>query len=277
MTLLIRRASISHTWSSHRPLTYLGLKIFSRFGVCEFLNCPEATLRSWLQVIEANYHSSNSYHNSSHAADVLHATAYFLCKERVKVSAHTENTECTPLLKKKKVVILHTERQATGLLCWFTHIPLDESSSGFWFTVDWSHQSQRFLSEPLHSTKVLPLPKCVSGSLSGLNPMQWLSWLPNILFLVQVKRSFAGSACKLWSYITKVNSSLGHRGQVSQSFGLKTHMLFPSYFLQTSTDDFCSGHCGCHARNEQRHTVYSENKNRFGHFNLFYRKPGVYR
>ncbi|XP_054626028.1 high affinity cAMP-specific and IBMX-insensitive 3',5'-cyclic phosphodiesterase 8A isoform X3 [Dunckerocampus dactyliophorus] len=69
-----------------RPLTFLGLKIFSRFGVCEYLNCPEATLRSWLQVIEANYHSSNSYHNSSHAADVLHATAYFLCKERVKQS-----------------------------------------------------------------------------------------------------------------------------------------------------------------------------------------------
>ncbi|KAJ8249312.1 hypothetical protein GJAV_G00233440 [Gymnothorax javanicus] len=69
-----------------RPLVFLGLKIFSRFGVCEFLNCPEATLRAWLSVIEANYHSSNSYHNSSHAADVLHATAYFLCKERVKQS-----------------------------------------------------------------------------------------------------------------------------------------------------------------------------------------------
>lgn len=81
----------SHTESSSRPLTYLGLKIFSRFGVCEFLNCPEATLRSWLQVIEANYHSSNSYHNSSHAADVLHATAYFLCKERVKVKMTNSN------------------------------------------------------------------------------------------------------------------------------------------------------------------------------------------
>ncbi|XP_067827334.1 high affinity cAMP-specific and IBMX-insensitive 3',5'-cyclic phosphodiesterase 8A isoform X2 [Heptranchias perlo] len=69
-----------------RPLVYLGLKIFSRFGVCEFLNCSESTLRSWLQVIEANYHSSNSYHNSTHSADVLHATAYFLCKERVKES-----------------------------------------------------------------------------------------------------------------------------------------------------------------------------------------------
>lgn len=72
------------------PLTYLGLKIFARFGVCDFLNCPEATLRSWLQVIEANYHSSNSYHNSSHAADVLHATAYFLCKERVKVDLRNQ-------------------------------------------------------------------------------------------------------------------------------------------------------------------------------------------
>ncbi|XP_037835518.1 high affinity cAMP-specific and IBMX-insensitive 3',5'-cyclic phosphodiesterase 8B isoform X2 [Kryptolebias marmoratus] len=67
-----------------RPLTYLGLKIFTSFGVCDFLNCSEATLRSWLQLIEANYHSSNSYHNSTHAADVLHATAYFLRKERVK-------------------------------------------------------------------------------------------------------------------------------------------------------------------------------------------------
>ncbi|XP_053155218.1 high affinity cAMP-specific and IBMX-insensitive 3',5'-cyclic phosphodiesterase 8B isoform X3 [Hemicordylus capensis] len=72
--------------TNKRPLVYLGLKIFARFGVCEFLNCSEATLRAWFQVIEANYHSSNSYHNSTHAADVLHATAFFLGKERVKAS-----------------------------------------------------------------------------------------------------------------------------------------------------------------------------------------------
>ncbi|XP_028920830.1 high affinity cAMP-specific and IBMX-insensitive 3',5'-cyclic phosphodiesterase 8B isoform X2 [Ornithorhynchus anatinus] len=69
-----------------RPLVYLGLKVFGRFGVCEFLNCSEATLRAWLQVMEANYHASNAYHNSTHAADVLHATAFFLGKERVKGS-----------------------------------------------------------------------------------------------------------------------------------------------------------------------------------------------
>ncbi|KFP08269.1 High affinity cAMP-specific and IBMX-insensitive 3',5'-cyclic phosphodiesterase 8B, partial [Calypte anna] len=72
--------------TNKRPLVYLGLKVFARFGVSEFLNCSEATLRAWLQVIEANYHASNSYHNSTHAADVLHATAFFLGKERVKGS-----------------------------------------------------------------------------------------------------------------------------------------------------------------------------------------------
>ncbi|XP_061875539.1 high affinity cAMP-specific and IBMX-insensitive 3',5'-cyclic phosphodiesterase 8B isoform X5 [Colius striatus] len=72
--------------TNKRPLVYLGLKIFACFGVSEFLNCSEATLRAWLQVIEANYHCSNSYHNSTHAADVLHATAFFLRKDRVKES-----------------------------------------------------------------------------------------------------------------------------------------------------------------------------------------------
>ncbi|KFO73751.1 High affinity cAMP-specific and IBMX-insensitive 3',5'-cyclic phosphodiesterase 8B, partial [Cuculus canorus] len=72
--------------TNKRPLVYLGLKVFARFGVSEFLNCSEGTLRAWLQVIEANYHSSNSYHNSTHAADVLHATAFFLGSERVKES-----------------------------------------------------------------------------------------------------------------------------------------------------------------------------------------------
>ncbi|KAK7492620.1 hypothetical protein BaRGS_00016099 [Batillaria attramentaria] len=66
------------------PLVYLGLKTFSRFGVCEFLGISEAVLVHWLQVIEENYHSENHYHNSTHAADVLHASAYFLECERTK-------------------------------------------------------------------------------------------------------------------------------------------------------------------------------------------------
>jgi len=97
-----------------RPLSYLGLKIFSAFGVCEFLNCTEATLRSWLQVIEANYHASNSYHNSTHAADVLHATAYFLRKDRVKVTLTT--TETSQFFHIKSLQILQIPRSMLALL-----------------------------------------------------------------------------------------------------------------------------------------------------------------
>ncbi|CAL1526430.1 unnamed protein product, partial [Lymnaea stagnalis] len=70
--------------TNKRPLLHLGLNIFARFGVCEYLNVSEKCLVNWLQMIESNYHASNHYHNSTHAADVLHATAYFLEKERSK-------------------------------------------------------------------------------------------------------------------------------------------------------------------------------------------------
>lgn len=70
--------------TQNRPLIYLGLKTFARFGICEFLRCSEVMLRSWFQIIEANYHASNPYHNSTHAADVLHATAYFLSRDKIK-------------------------------------------------------------------------------------------------------------------------------------------------------------------------------------------------
>ncbi|XP_041464476.1 high affinity cAMP-specific and IBMX-insensitive 3',5'-cyclic phosphodiesterase 8B-like isoform X2 [Lytechinus variegatus] len=70
--------------TQHRPLLFTGLKVFSRFGVCNFLGISETVLRNWLQVIESNYHSSNPYHNSSHAADVLQATAYFLGKDKMQ-------------------------------------------------------------------------------------------------------------------------------------------------------------------------------------------------
>ncbi|XP_032227303.1 high affinity cAMP-specific and IBMX-insensitive 3',5'-cyclic phosphodiesterase 8A isoform X2 [Nematostella vectensis] len=70
--------------SNHRPLYFLGLKILNRFRVCEKLNISEDYVKNWLQLIEANYHRKNAYHNSTHAADVLHATAVFLAKERVK-------------------------------------------------------------------------------------------------------------------------------------------------------------------------------------------------
>lgn len=67
-----------------RPLQYLGMNLFNHFEVASVLNCDEKTLFNWLTVIEANYHMENSYHNSTHAADVMQATAGFLEKERMK-------------------------------------------------------------------------------------------------------------------------------------------------------------------------------------------------
>ncbi|CAO1311194.1 unnamed protein product [Diamesa hyperborea] len=61
-----------------RPLVYLGSELFRRFDVYTTFNCDEHTFRSWLIVIESHYHNSNTYHNSTHAADVMQATACYL-------------------------------------------------------------------------------------------------------------------------------------------------------------------------------------------------------
>ncbi|XP_053614513.1 high affinity cAMP-specific and IBMX-insensitive 3',5'-cyclic phosphodiesterase 8 isoform X3 [Plodia interpunctella] len=69
----------------NRPLAHLGLTLMGgRFDVCATLECDERTLLHWLTAVETNYHSTNTYHNSTHAADVLQAVAYFLEKDRLK-------------------------------------------------------------------------------------------------------------------------------------------------------------------------------------------------
>ncbi|KAK3097852.1 hypothetical protein FSP39_013823 [Pinctada imbricata] len=81
--------------TNKRPLVYLGLKTMARFGVCEFLQTDELTLMNWLALIEANYHAVNPYHNSTHAADVLQASAYFLkCERNKMVLDHADQVAC---------------------------------------------------------------------------------------------------------------------------------------------------------------------------------------
>jgi len=84
----------NHTWefdilqlesiTDSRCLVWLGMSTFLRFELHKTLKCSETTLQNWLALIEANYHSSNTYHNSTHAADVLHATAFFLERQNIK-------------------------------------------------------------------------------------------------------------------------------------------------------------------------------------------------
>lgn len=59
--------SISYT-HTHSPI---GLEILRRFDVYNTFNCDEQTFKSWLIVIEAHYPETNTYHNSTHAADVM--------------------------------------------------------------------------------------------------------------------------------------------------------------------------------------------------------------
>lgn len=60
------------------------MAILTRFQLHKTLGCSEAVMQNWLTLIEANYKRSNAYHNSTHAADVLHSAAYFLEQEPVK-------------------------------------------------------------------------------------------------------------------------------------------------------------------------------------------------
>lgn len=80
--LSIKRLSIN--LSGCRPLLFLGTTIMNLYRVPARLGCEEKVVQNWLTVIEMNYQSRNSYHNSTHAADVLQATARFMQSERLQ-------------------------------------------------------------------------------------------------------------------------------------------------------------------------------------------------
>ena len=61
------------------------MNILNRFHACSRLGCDERVLQNWITIIEINYNEDNTYHNSSHAADVLQATARYMLSERLKL------------------------------------------------------------------------------------------------------------------------------------------------------------------------------------------------
>ncbi|KAJ9455017.1 putative 3prime [Diplonema papillatum] len=60
-----------------------------KWGFMQKFNINEQTLINWLSIVEAGYHP-NPYHNSMHAADVLHVTNYIMgrggCKAKIKAT-----------------------------------------------------------------------------------------------------------------------------------------------------------------------------------------------
>ncbi|KOX73688.1 High affinity cAMP-specific and IBMX-insensitive 3',5'-cyclic phosphodiesterase 8B [Melipona quadrifasciata] len=71
--------------TENRPLLFLGMTIMNVYRVPARLGCDEKIVQNWLTVIEMNYKVRNSYHNSTHAADVMQATARFMQSERLKL------------------------------------------------------------------------------------------------------------------------------------------------------------------------------------------------
>ncbi|XP_075534786.1 high affinity cAMP-specific and IBMX-insensitive 3',5'-cyclic phosphodiesterase 8B-like [Dermacentor variabilis] len=71
------------TLTARRPLIWLGMSLFSKMNVHVSLDTDDATIRNWLKLMESHY-LDNPYHNSTHAGDVMQATAYFLLKLRKK-------------------------------------------------------------------------------------------------------------------------------------------------------------------------------------------------
>lgn len=80
--------------TGRRPLAYLGMNLLTHYNVNKTLGVDERTLFNWLSVIEQHYHIDNSYHNSTHAADVMQATSVFLDRDRIKRSLDDLDEAC---------------------------------------------------------------------------------------------------------------------------------------------------------------------------------------
>ncbi|GLH06991.1 Uncharacterized protein GBIM_12560 [Gryllus bimaculatus] len=67
-----------------RHLQAGGAQRTKHFEVPQTLNVDMNTVHNWLSIIEMNYRATNTYHNSSHAADVMQSSAAFLERERLQ-------------------------------------------------------------------------------------------------------------------------------------------------------------------------------------------------
>ncbi|XP_020716286.1 high affinity cAMP-specific and IBMX-insensitive 3',5'-cyclic phosphodiesterase 8 isoform X5 [Ceratitis capitata] len=99
-----------------RPLLYLGMEMFRRFNVFATLNIDENVCKGWLAIIEANYHSNNSYHNSTHAADVMQATGCFLTQLAAKDMGMDHTDEAIALIAAAAHDVDHPGR-SSAFLC----------------------------------------------------------------------------------------------------------------------------------------------------------------
>ncbi|XP_064543841.1 high affinity cAMP-specific and IBMX-insensitive 3',5'-cyclic phosphodiesterase 8 isoform X1 [Drosophila montana] len=102
--------------TDYHPLLYLGMEMFRRFDVFATLNIEENVCKAWLAVIEAHYHKSNTYHNSTHAADVMQATGAFITQLANKDMVMDRMDEATALIAAAAHDVDHPGR-SSAFLC----------------------------------------------------------------------------------------------------------------------------------------------------------------
>ncbi|XP_002050808.3 high affinity cAMP-specific and IBMX-insensitive 3',5'-cyclic phosphodiesterase 8 isoform X3 [Drosophila virilis] len=102
--------------TDYHPLLYLGMEMFRRFDVFATLNIDENVCKAWLAVIEAHYHKSNTYHNSTHAADVMQATGAFITQLANKDMVMDRMDEATALIAAAAHDVDHPGR-SSAFLC----------------------------------------------------------------------------------------------------------------------------------------------------------------
>lgn len=64
--------------SNGRPLLFLGMALFEAYGIQSALHVDPSHMESFLTAVEGSYRAKNTYHNSTHAADVLHSMHYYM-------------------------------------------------------------------------------------------------------------------------------------------------------------------------------------------------------
>ena len=77
------------TFTTGRPLFYMGLYLFHHLGLIDTFKLDIMKLRKFLTLVEECYHPENSYHNCTHAADVTQALHCLLSDSSVSINKST--------------------------------------------------------------------------------------------------------------------------------------------------------------------------------------------
>jgi len=65
---------------------HVGYTLFQHFDVMAILNIDDSIAINWLTLMESYYHSTVTYHTSTHAADVAQACGYLYSQNKTMVS-----------------------------------------------------------------------------------------------------------------------------------------------------------------------------------------------